>query len=83
MWHFLELFFVLEFVKEANKQTNKQKTTFLSLSSGSYEYDDSFLLLLSETLTTLVAFFPTKGELMQLWKSLEKVSAITLQGPST
>jgi hypothetical protein len=34
------------------------------LSSISYEYDDSFLLLLSELLTTLAAFFPTKGELM-------------------
>jgi hypothetical protein len=36
----------------------------MSLSSISYEYDDSSLLLLSEMLTTLVAFFPTKGELM-------------------
>jgi hypothetical protein len=46
-------------------------------------YDDSFLLLLSELLTTLVAFFPTKGELTFLRKSLAKVSAITLRGPST
>jgi hypothetical protein len=36
----------------------------MSLSSISYKYGDSFLLLLSELLTTLAAFFPTKGELM-------------------
>ncbi len=35
----------------------------MSLSSISYECGDSFLLLLSELLTTLVAFFLTKGEL--------------------
>ncbi len=53
------------------------------LSSISNEYDDSFLLLLSESLTTLAAFFPTKGELTLLCESLEKVSVITLHGPST
>jgi hypothetical protein len=36
------------------------------------------MLLLSELLTTLAAFFPTKGELKTLHKNLEKVSAITL-----
>jgi hypothetical protein len=55
----------------------------MSLTSISNECDDSFLLSLFELLTTLEAFFPTKGELTLLCKSLEIVSAITLCGPST
>jgi hypothetical protein len=52
---------ICERSKQTNKQTNK---TIMSLPSISYEYVDSFLLLLSELLTTLAAFIPTKGELM-------------------
>ncbi len=44
----------------------------MSPSFISNECDDSSLLLLSELLTTFVAFFPTKGELTLLCKSLEK-----------
>jgi hypothetical protein len=39
------------------------RQSIMSLSSISNECDDLFLLLLSELLTTLAAFFPTKGEL--------------------
>jgi hypothetical protein len=37
---------------ERRKQKKQKKTTIMSLSSTSYKYDDSFLLLLSESLTT-------------------------------
>ncbi len=39
------------------------RQSIMSLSSISDECDYSFLLLLSELLTTLATFFPTKGEL--------------------
>ena len=48
------------------------RKSIMSLSSISNECDDSFLLSLFELLTTLAAFFPTKGELTYCAKALRK-----------
>jgi hypothetical protein len=57
------------------------RQSIISLSAIGDEYNDSMSLSLYELLTTLAAFFLTKGELTLLHKSLEKVLAITLHGP--
>jgi hypothetical protein len=69
------------FLEEKHGRFIRQSITYLS--SISNECDDSFLLLLSKLLTTIVAFFPTRDELNLLCKSLKKLSAIALRGPST
>jgi hypothetical protein len=58
-----------------------KRQSSISLSSNNDKYNESYSLSLSELLTTLAAFFPTKGELTSLRKSFEKVSATTLNSP--
>ncbi len=61
--HFLRstgLFYIF-FLEERHGRFIRQSVMCLSFISD--ECDDSFLLLLSQMLTTLVAFLPIKGEL--------------------
>jgi hypothetical protein len=68
-------------LEEMNGRFKRQSS--ISLSSNNDEYNESYSLSLSKLLTTLAAFFPTKGELTSLRESFEKVSAITLSIPFT
>ncbi len=77
-----EMFFLFCFFLEEIHGSFKRQSS-ISRSSNNDGYNESYSLSLSELLTTLVAFFPTKGELTSLRESLEKVSTITLSGPFT
>ncbi len=78
--HFLHFAGLPSFFFLEGKHGRFIRQSVMSLSSISNECDDSFLLSLFELLTTLVAFFPTKGELTLLCKSLENESTITFVG---